>query len=288
VEEWGPQRAPALAALVADALPAEELSADELLACCWEDPGVVLATPDGTGAVSVCLQDHGARRVGFVKLVVVAPDAQRHGHGRALLTAAHEWAFGRGAAEIRVGASAPLYLWPGCDVEHLAALCLFEALGYWAVGAELNMRCPTRFRADPPAGITVARALDDAIVERVLALVRREWPGWEAETARAIEHGCCHAALDDAGSPDDPAVGFACHSVNRAGWIGPMGTDPARHHAGVGSALLGQLCRDLQAAEYTDAEIAWVGPVGFYANAAGARVSRVFRSLTLPRPVVAP
>jgi len=59
-----------------------------------------------------------------------------------------------------------------------------------------------------------------------------------------------------------------------------MGTDPVRQHGGVGAALLGQLCRDLQIAEYDRAEIAWVGPVGFYAKAAGATVSRSFRSLT--------
>ena len=118
--------------------------------------------------------------------------------------------------------------------------------------------------------------------------MRREWSGWEAEMLRAIEQGCCHVAIADADPPDTPALGFACHSVNRAGWIGPMGTDPTRQHGGVGSALLGQLCRDLQAAEFSHAEIAWVGPVSFYAKAAGARVSRVFRSLMLPRPAARP
>ena len=67
-----------------------------------------------------------------------------------------------------------------------------------------------------------------------------------------------------------------------------MGTDPTRQHGGVGAALLGQLCRDLQAAEFSSAEIAWVGPVSFYAKAAGAKVSRVFRSLMLPRPAARP
>jgi hypothetical protein len=63
-----------------------------------------------------------------------------------------------------------------------------------------------------------------------------------------------------------------------------MATDARRQHGGVGTALLGALCADLAAEGIAEAEIAWVGPVRFYAKAAGARVSRVFRSLTLPRP----
>jgi GNAT superfamily N-acetyltransferase len=276
VNEWPSARAEELAALVAAALPAEELSADELLACCWEDPApsVVLASDDGAGAISASVGAHG---IGFVKLVAVHPDERRRGTGRALLDAAHEWLRdSHGCTAVVAGAAAPFYLWPGVDVTHLDALCLFEAAGYHVTGSEVNMSVSTRFRADPPDGVRVVRAHDDDVVDRAMALVRREWPWWEAEVQRAIEHGCCHVALS---SSSDDALGFACHSVNRAGWIGPMGTDPAQQHGGVGAALLGQLCRDLMVADYTAAEIAWVGPVRFYAKAAGATVSRSFRSL---------
>ena len=73
--------------------------------------------------------------------------------------------------------------------------------------------------------------------------------------------------------------GFGCHSVNRLGWLGPMGTDPVQRHGGIGTALLSAIATDLQAAGLSTVEVAWVGPVGFYANAAGATVSRTFRSL---------
>jgi hypothetical protein len=63
-----------------------------------------------------------------------------------------------------------------------------------------------------------------------------------------------------------------------------MATTPGRQHGGVGSALLSELCRDLMVAGHADAEICWVGPVGFYAKAAGASVSRVFRDLGKDRP----
>ena len=235
-----------------------------------------MATEDGTGVVSACVGLHG---VGFVKLVAVHPDAQRRGRGRALLDAAHAWLRSQACTRFVAGAAAHFYLWPGVDVAHTEALCLFESAGYDVTGGEVNMRCSTTFRADAPSGVIVRRVLDDDVVDRTMALVRREWPWWEAETLRAVEHGCCHVALRE-GDDDAPAVGFACHSVNRAGWIGPMGTDPTQQHAGVGAALLSQLCRDLMIAELERAEIAWVGPVSFYAKTAGAKVSRSFRSLS--------
>jgi GNAT superfamily N-acetyltransferase len=83
------------------------------------------------------------------------------------------------------------------------------------------------------------------------------------------------------------AVGFACHSVNRAGWFGPTGTDPARRGAGVGHALLAEVCRDAMVAGYADVEISWIGPMRFYAKAGGA-VSRVFRVLGKRRPAPKP
>jgi GNAT superfamily N-acetyltransferase len=235
-----------------------------------------MATEDGRGVVSACVGSHG---VGFVKLVAVHPDARRRGHGRALLDAAQAWLRSEACTRFVAGAAAPFYLWPGVDVLHTEALCLFESAGYEVTGGEVNMRCSTTFRADAPSGVIVRRVLDDDVVDRTMALVRREWPWWEAETLRAIEHGCCHVALRE-GDDDSSAVGFACHSVNRAGWIGPMGTAPTQQHAGVGAALLSQLCRDLMIAELERAEIAWLGPVSFYAKTAGAKVSRSFRSLS--------
>lgn len=283
MDAWPRERASQLATLVERALPDEGLTKGELAFCCWTDDSAVLALPAGDGAVAVAVTKEGDRRIGYVRLIVVEPAAQRGGHGRSLLTAAHEWAFDRGAEEIRVGASAPFYLWPGCDFAHLGALCLFESFGYWTVGAELNMSCSTRHRAEPPPGARVVRVADPDDVDSVLALVRREWPNWETETARGIELGTCFAAIDE----DDPeiALGYASHSVNRRGWVGPMATDTRRQHGGVGSALLGALCEDMQDRDLDRAEIAWVGPVRFYAKAANASVSRVFRSLTLPRSV---
>jgi GNAT superfamily N-acetyltransferase len=263
--------------LVEAAVPGESLTDDELLACCWDDPGAVLALPSGDGAVSVVGRDVGGRRVGFVKLLAVHPGVRRLGHGRALLAAAEAWLVADGADEVRWGASAPFYLWPGIDVRATAAWCLAESAGYHVAGAEVNLSCPTTFRAKPPVGIDVRRALDDADAQALVGWADESWGFWAPELARGLEQGSAFGAFADDGTP----AGFGCHSVNRAGWIGPMASRRAPGQ-GVGSALLGALCQDLMVAGHRDAEIAWIGPIGFYAKAAGASVSRVFRTLVKP------
>ncbi len=269
-----------LFALVDEALPRERLTADELLAVCFDDPGVVLWLPDGSGAVSAVTRSYGDFTIGWTRLIAVAPDARRHGRGRALLAAAEDWAYAQGASEVHLGESAPFYFWPGVPGDAMEMLCLAEAARYDATGGELNMSIPTTYRAPVPDGVVLRRVVDDADAAVVTAFTELHWPHWVPELRRGIEQGGCHAAFDHR---DRAVLGFACHSVNRAGWVGPMGTDSARRGRGVGHALLSALCVDLMTANFRDAEISWVGPVRFYAKA-GARVSRMFRLYRKPKP----
>ncbi len=286
----------------------------------------MLATPDGSGAIAAVIRSWGEPpdelRIAYIKVIAVHPDARRAGLGHELMAAAEEWAWAHGATEMHLSGSAPFYLWPGVDATATEMLCLAEARGYTPTGSDVNMALTTTFRGADPEGVTIRRVVTDEDVARLDELLVREWPEWIAETHRAIEHGCCHAAwrrvtdggdgsgdgdgsgngngghagdVDgiDAGDAVQPVrgddadreevIGFACHSVNRAGWLGPMGTDPDRRATGVGSALLGQVCRDLMIAEYPHTEISWVGPVRFYAKN-GATVSRVFRQYRKRRP----
>lgn len=288
--EWGPDRLGDLVALAGAALPDEALGPDDLELCCFgdpdaavrppglDDPAVVLGTDDGRGAVSV-VHRPGEVPVGFVQLLVVRPGDRGEGLGRALLDAAAAWAFDVGAEAVRLGGGAPFYLWPGVDVRWTAALCLAEGAGFEPRGAELNMACSTRFRAPAPDGCRVERPLDDQGVAAALAMVGERYPRWVPEVARALEQGTCVAVVEESAGR---VVGVGCHSVSRAGWIGPMATDPAWRGRGVGSAALGGICADLMSAGVDTAEICWVGPVRFYASA-GASVSRVFRTLVRRR-----
>lgn len=286
---WGPERAEAAEALLAASLPDEHLSADELLACCWEDPdpGVVLADPDGRGLVSVVARRWGdapdAVVIAYAKVLGVHPDHRRGGLGRRLLDAAADWAWDQGARELYLGGSAPRYLFPGVDAHATEATCLAEAAGFHPAGTEVDMALASTFRADPPAGVRVARALDDADADAVRAFVAANWPQWSAEAELALDAACCFGAFVADGAEAGTAVGFCCHSVQRAGFLGPMGTDPARRGGGIGAALVGAVCRDLMIADVGEVQIAWVGPVRFYARL-GARISRVYRTWRLRPP----
>lgn len=285
-ERWDESRATDLAALCDAALPGENLTEDELRAALWDGLGddagsvsVVVGAPDGSAAAAGVVHTVGPRRVGFVQLVAVRPKARRRGVGSALVGELRRWAFDEhGADGLGVGGASPFYLWPGVDVQATGALCLFESLGFRPRGCEVNMAYPTQHRAPVPPGVELRRALEEDDVAAGIAFVGRHWPNWVAEMRRGVEHGACHLAF---AASDGAVVGFGCHSVNRLGWLGPMGTDPERRHGGLGNALLGAIATDLMAAGLSSVEVAWVGPVGFYAKAAGASVSRTFRTLLL-------
>jgi mycothiol synthase len=299
VEEWGRERAGDVTALVAAAMPEEELSVDELLGVCWDDPGpddpgdpvgtvLVVAEGDLPLGVAVAIArslGDGANpvRLAWLKLIAVHPDHRRQGIGHALLAAVESWAWEQGASELHLAGSPPFYLWPGVDATATEMLCLVESRGYRDIGSDVNMALGTDFRADPPDGVTTRRVVQDVDVARIDDLVGANWPEWLDETHRAIEHGCCHGAFVTGDDGTERAIGFACHSVNRAAWLGPMGTDPSLQQGGVGSALLAQVCRDLRIAEFDATEISWVGPARFYAKN-GATISRVFRRYRLRRP----
>jgi GNAT superfamily N-acetyltransferase len=138
-------------------------------------------------------------------------------------------------------------LWPGVPVESsIAALCSgrgYETHEFWQ-----SYDVATSFRAEPPAGITIRRAVHDEDVTRVLLAATSGWPRSADEIARALEHGTCHVALR--GDADPVVVGIGCHSITRAGWTGPLIVDESARRRGVGKALLGQICRDLMIAEF--------------------------------------
>ena len=273
VETWGRGDADRILAVVAGAMPGENLQDEDIVANLFEDPDPVrvIGAPGGAGFVAGVLRG----TVAHVQLLAVQPGAQRQGVGSALVEAFEQWAVGDvGATAVVIGAGAPFYLFAGVDVRATPALCLFESLGYRPRGAELNLSFPSRFRAPAPPGVAITRVLEEEDAVAAVDFVRRHWANWVPELQRGIEHGACHIAR-----LDGDVVGFGCHSVNRLAWLGPIGTDPQRRSGGVGTALLSVIAKDVMAAGIESVEVSWIGPIGFYAKAAEASVSRVFRSL---------
>jgi GNAT superfamily N-acetyltransferase len=258
-----------LARLVSAALPDEGLTAADLETCCYGPDTEILG--DGYAAAVLTVKGSGDLAAAWIVLLAVHPDRRREGRGRELVDECATRARATGAGDLHLGTAIPRYVWPGVDFRFTAALALFEATGFEPYGAACNMSIPSTFHADTPGDVVVERERG----EGAAALASRCYPYWLDEVERARAAGTCHAARDRG-----KTVGFACHSVNRAGWIGPMATDPECQRAGVGRALLGEVCASLAAAGHTEPDIAWVGPVGFYAKA-GAVVSRVFRNAKL-------
>jgi predicted N-acetyltransferase YhbS len=259
-----------LAALCEAAMPEERLTAAELeYLCCGAnesgDRDEIIG--DERGVAVLQLQRFGEHVAAWLVLTVVHPDHQARGLGKELIDAGCDRARAAGARDVLLASAIPRYIWPGVDIANTRAGMLLESLGFEREWVGINMTIPTSFRRPPPSGITVERETgDDAH-----GFAAEAFPHWVPELDRAVGLGTAVAARDDRGR----TVGFACHSVNRAAWIGPMATDPTLQHGGVGSAVLGALCADLEARGAGSGEISWVSNLRFYGKC-GARVSRVF------------
>lgn len=287
---WAPKHATALAALWAAAAPEEPLSLPELTQVVLADSGVVLATPDGSGAIAAVIRNSPDAIRGYIKFIAVHPDVQRRGLGLRLLAAGEDWLSRMGARLVGLGADVPLYLWPGVDVANLPAQALAQAAGYRVVGCDLNLRLPTTYLANLPDGVRVLRLGGPCVTDghRVIALrelIAKEWPIWITEFELGIARGTVFGAFSHRDGEGSPAMGFCAHSTLRRGWIGPLGTHPHYRQQGIGAALVAAVCGDLRKLGYTQAEVPWVGPIAFFANR-GATLSRAFRrfSRTLDPP----
>lgn len=208
---------------------------------------------------------------GHLRLLVVDPAARGQGLGDELLDWAEADLRAAGVSRVVAGCDAPDYLFPGVPVTATAACCLLEKHGYRQVGHTFNMEVD--LTALPP--VPDRPLVDDAVPadEAELAeFLATRWPGnWEDEARRAFHAGHLVLARDDAG-----LAGFCAWDVGWPGWLGPMAGRTADRGQGVGAALVLAALHRMRAAGRDTAEIAWVGPLRFYAKVAGAWVNRVY------------
>jgi len=234
----------------------------------------------GAAAAAVRTRADGGR-TGHLDLVAVAVDVRRSGQGRRLVAAVQTWVTGRGATALWWGADAPVYAWPGIDADYPAALALASATGAQPASEAINCTVDlatadlataaeeSRLAA---AGIVVER-LAPPDLDRLLTWVDTFGGTWSGEVTAAARRdpAGCHAARRG-----ESYVGFAAHGSNRSDWFGPMGTAESERGRGIGAVLLRRCLADQRAAGLAQAQLAWVGPVDFYARTVGARVGRRF------------
>ena len=277
MEQWGPERIDALVDRLAVAMPAEDLTADEVFTACYDQPGVVLADGEGVVAVGVGRATDG-EVIASIRLLAASlePTADR------LLDAAEQWARDQGASRLEMGGALPFPLWPGTDANH-TALAVISRRNYLDHGGFVAHAVPATFRAEPPVDVDVRRAFRDEDVVAVAIAAAANWPWWSDEIARALEHGTCHMATVISPEAGEQVIGLGCHSITRATWLGPLAVIDAHRRRGVGHALLGQVCRDLMIADFPHTEVHGAASVAFeqFLAAAGSTQVRQYRRMVL-------
>ena len=223
-----------------------------------------------TTRVVVYTLQRRAEHVGvWILLVVVHPARQGQGVGKELVVAALDAARAQGARTAHLANAVPRYLWPGVDLANTRAGMLFETLGFTRDLVGINMRIATTFRRDPPPGVVVERETGSGAHE----FATRAYPAWIDELDVAIEQ---RHRVRGTRSRTGATIGFGCHSCNRAAGSGRWRRTRTAQHRGIGSAVLGAVCADLEARRHEFGEIAWVSNLRFYGKC-DASVSRVFQ-----------
>ena len=242
----------------------DSLSVDELEGALFapDQPAIVRGDP-AVGVVATV----GSDGDGFIRLLVVDPDARGRGHGHALIAAAHADARAAGHRSITVGADAPYFLWPGVPSAELGLLCLLERHRYARVETNFDMTIDLDALPDDPGGHAVATAAD---YDEVDAFVTEHWANWKAEVLRALGKGNLVIARDG-----DGIAAFCAFEVNRRGFLGPVASRPDLIGRGAGRAPLIGALHELRARGRSSIDVVWVGPIVPYARV-GGRISSVY------------
>lgn len=250
------------------------------------NPEMVLIVREGSEIVGFMIgvvHDIRDERIGFIKLMAVAPDYRRRGIARKMLRNL-ETIF----REIRVQKmriyDAPMnYFQPGIDPRYTAAISFAEAEGFSRFTDTANMTAPLSgqdFSTDDAErqlekdNITIERAGYDDRTE-ILEFIDEQFPLWRYEVNNM--YNSLPVSLHIA-RQNGIIKAFSGHNGNNfgTGWFGPMGTHPDLRGKGVGGILLKRCLRDMQEWGLEKTVIPWVGPIRFYSHYVKAVVERVF------------
>ena len=221
---------------------------------------------------------------GALKLFAVDKQHRRSGLGSMMLEEIETLFRSAGAERVRILNCSPCYFTPGLDPRYTEAFCFLQSHGYTAERYVHNME----------VGLT-GNEFETAHLESKLAKqgfeIRRlehedeqtfyEWmlgtwsQNWTTEACNSLKNApvTTFIALDSR----DNIRGFATYDVTLfRGGFGPTGVEESLRGLGIGKVLFLRCLRDMKTRGYPRCEIAWVGPISFYAHTADARICATF------------
>jgi len=263
-----------------------QLDSSELQHRVWEDPSIpdelllgALVDDQLVGYCLACIREG----YGVVSLFGTHPERRRQGIASALFTDLENRLKSRGVNQILVEGRGPGYFWPGVELTRGPAICFLYKLGFETdrktrIDMEVDLKqvnLDTRATAARLAteGIVVRRAYGADIPATAAFALQTFSLGWqiEVEEARRFSPPPLNIAIYR-----DQVVGFAAYDVTGYGRFGPTGTRPDMRKRGIGSVLLKRCLQQMYDRGDLTTEIAWAGPVAFYAREVGARISRAY------------
>ena len=263
-----------------------KLDSAELQHRVWEDPSapaeLLLGALEDDQLVGYCLACIREGR-GVVSLFGTHPERRRQGIARALFMDLENRLQARGVNQLLVEGNGPGYFWPGIELTRGPAICFLIKLGFETdrktrVDMEVDLKEVDLDTAATAARLAaegiVVRRTNDADISGTSAFVLQTFSrGWqiEVEETRRFPLPPLNVAIYK-----EQVVGFAAYDVTGYGRFGPTGTRPDMRQRGIGGVLLKMCLQQMSDRGDSTAEIAWAGPVAFYAKEVGARISRAY------------
>lgn len=222
-------------------------------------------------------------KIAYIKLMAVDEKFRRKGVATELYRKAEQEATKHNCLKIRIYDVPLNYFMPGIDPRYTSAVCFAEKNGFQRFGEAINMEVDLDYSdwdvsgkiSDlKKSGIIVSRATNNHR-ESLLKLLDGEWALWKNEINMAFNTQpiAIHIALKN-----NEVLAFSAYDGNNVGtgWFGPMGSHEKIRGKGIGGVLLYLCLEDMKKQGLRKSVIPWVAPIAFYANYAGAKISRVF------------
>lgn len=241
----------------------------------------------------------GSPESGWIDALVVAPEFQQRGAGRALLEWGEAWLRAQGCTMMRPGGSLRPFA-PGVPLE-LHSAEFFQGFGYaaraendivWDLGHDLGEYVSPAFLRAQNVTMRPAREND---IDALHAFLEREFPGrWRYELEQHLRDGarisdymllesargidaCCLMTLQGSVRPVER---FYPSPLPRPwGQAGSIGVSADRRNAGYGSLLLDATLRHLRAQGVRGCIIDWTNIAAYYEKF-GFKKHRAYRVLS--------